>query len=298
MEINAAALTLLNKHLTTVFNKAFAEAPSYYQKLAMIVPSNTGEEQYGWLKATPALREWVGDRIVHNLATEGFKLRNLEFEATVAIRRTAIEDDSYGIYSPILQQMGADAAQHPDKLILPLLKNGFTSLCYDGQNFFDTDHPVGGAGDEPVASVSNHGGGSGTAWFLLDCSQPVKPLVFQDRMRPALTPLTGETEENVFWRGEYVYGVRARSNAGYGLWQLAYGSKQPLDATNYAAARAAMMSVKKDNGQPRDIRPTHLVVPPSLEAAGLAVLKATQDAAGATNVWAGTAELIVSSLVA
>jgi hypothetical protein len=35
-----------------------------------------------------------------------------------------------------------------------------------------------------------------------------------------------------------------------------------------------------------------------LEAAGLEVVKAVSNANGATNVWAGTAELIVTSLVA
>jgi len=26
-------------------------------------------------------------------------------------------------------------------------------------------------------------------------------------------------------RDQYIYGVRARYNAGYGLWQMAYGSQ-------------------------------------------------------------------------
>ena len=29
---------------------------------------------------------------------------------------------------------------------------------------------------------------------------------------------------------EHVYGVRARVNAGLGLWQMAYASKAPLTA--------------------------------------------------------------------
>ena len=36
---------------------------------------------------------------------------------------------------------------------------------------------------------------------------------------------------------EHVYGVRARVNGGLGLWQMAYASKAPLTAVNYAAAR-------------------------------------------------------------
>jgi phage major head subunit gpT-like protein len=33
------------------------------------------------------------------------------------------------------------------------------------------------------------------------------------------------TSENGFMRDQYVYGVRARYNVGFGLWQTAYGSQ-------------------------------------------------------------------------
>lgn len=267
-------------------------APSFYKKLAMVVPSSTRENQYGWLGAMPNLREWVGDRIIHQLSIEGFVLRNREFEATVSVRRRDIEDDQYGVYAPMFEKMGRDAAQHPDELVLGLLKDGFTRTGYDNQYFFDADHPVGGQSEVPVVSVSNSGGGSGTPWFLLDCSQPLKPLVFQERLPYRLTSLDREQDENVFFRGEYVYGVRARGNSGFGLWQLAYGSKQTLDA-----ARAAMMAFKSDNGKVLNITPTHLVVPPSLESAARQIVVADRDAGGAANVWHGSADLIVTAMV-
>jgi len=96
---------------------------------------------------------------------------------------------------------------------------------------------------------------------------------------------------------EFSYGVDMRCNAGYGLWQLAYASKQTLNAANYAAARAAMMSLKGDHDRPLRIRPTLLVAPPSLESAALAVLKAEKDAAGATNVYLNTADLHIEQLL-
>ena len=36
--------------------------------------------------------------------------------------------------------------------------------------------------------------------------------------------MTKETDENVFMRDEYLYGVNARDGVGYGFWQMAYGS--------------------------------------------------------------------------
>jgi phage major head subunit gpT-like protein len=297
MLITDASLRSLFTGYSTAFREGMQGARSYWRTIAMEVPSTSRENEYGWLGAMPGIREWVGERVVHNMKLHGYALPNKTFEATVAVKRTDIEDDQYGTLVPAFKKMGADAERHPDNLVFNLLKAGFTTACYDRQFFFDTDHPVGGAGDLPVASVSNSGGGSGAAWYLLDCSQPIKPLIYQNRAPYELTRLDRAEDENVFFKDEYVYGVRARANAGFGLWQLAYASKQVLDETNYSAARAAMMGFTADNGQPLNVTPTHLVVPTSLEAAGRAVLAAATKADGASNIWAGTAELIVTPWV-
>ncbi|MEM5789001.1 MAG: Mu-like prophage major head subunit gpT family protein, partial [Syntrophobacteraceae bacterium] len=100
-------------------------------------------------------------------------------------------------------------------------------------------------------------------------------------------------DNEAFMRKKFRYGVDDRKNVGYGLWQLAYGSKQTLDATAYAAARAAMMSFKNESGVPLGIVPTHLVVPPTLESAGRGIVSVPTNAAGAANPWFNTAQLVV-----
>src|SRR5690606_13198076 len=109
-----------------------------------------------------------------------FTIKNRTFENTVGVPREAIEDDTFGVFSPLMAQLGQDAANHPAELVYALLAAGFSAKCYDGQFFFDTDHPViNAAGTE--ASVSNFGGGSGTAWYLFDTSRVMKPLILQRR---------------------------------------------------------------------------------------------------------------------
>jgi len=51
--------------------------------------------------------------------------------------------------------------------------------------------------------------------------------------------------------------------------------------------------MKGDHGRPLGIMPNVLVVPPSLRENGLEILNAERDSGGATNVWRGTAELLV-----
>ncbi len=65
---------------------------------------------------------------------------------------------------------------------------------------------------------------SDTAWFLLDTTKPVKPFVLQERKAPVFVSQTNMDADDVFSRAVYKYGAEARGAAGYGLWQLCYGS--------------------------------------------------------------------------
>ncbi|MGA0610562.1 Mu-like prophage major head subunit gpT family protein [Caldimonas sp. KR1-144] len=291
MIINNSNLAILNQAFNAAFKGAFAVVKPMSGAIAMPVPSSAREEKYGWLGATTRFREWIGDRQIQNLKNHDYSIKNKTFENTVGVPREDIEDDQYGVYTPLVQQLGQDAALHPDSLVFALLAAGDSTLCYDGQYFFDTDHPVGKQGSE--VSVSNHGGGASTPWFLLDTSKVVKPIILQKRRDYQLTAKTDLKDDNVFDRKEFVWGVDARLNVGFGLWQTAYMSKQTLDVTNYAAARAAMMSFKSDAGQPLAITPKLLVVPPSLEKAALDVVQAERLANGATNTYRNTAEVLV-----
>jgi phage major head subunit gpT-like protein len=64
-----------------------------------------------------------------------------------------------------------------------------------------------------------------TEWHLLDCSKRVKPFIVQQRVPITLESMDTDREsDSVFLRDEFLYGVRSRDNAGFGLYQLAYKS--------------------------------------------------------------------------
>ncbi len=287
MIINQAALSGICKSFSTIFNEAFAGAKTLWDIVAMEAPSTGRSVDYKWLGAFPMMREWLGDRVFSDLDAFHYELVNKDYEATVEVDRNDIEDDQIGVYRPMIQGLGAAAAQHPDILVFALLAAGFSTTCFDGQYFFDSDHPVGSS------SVSNTGGGSGTAWYLMDLSRPLKPIILQRRKQPEFVSLDDAQNDRVFRRKKYAYGVDDRKNVGFGLWQLSYGSKQDLTSANYASARAAMQAFKNEAGTPLGISPTHVVVPPTLESAGRTLLKNERNDAGASNPWYGTAELVV-----
>ncbi len=287
MIINQANLSGIYRSFKTVFNEAFDGAPSQWPIVAMQVPSEGRSVDYKWLGDFPILREWMGDRAIRDLSAFHYEIVNKDYEATIEVDRNDIEDDQIGVYTPMIQGLAWAAKQHPDILVFSLLKAGFSTLCYDGQYFFDTDHAAGSD------VISNFGGGSGDPWFLLDLSRPIKPIILQIRKRPEFVAMDQPDDENVFMRKKYRYGVDDRKNAGFGLWQLAYGSRSTLDEASYAAARAAMMAFKNEEGVPLGINPTHLVVPPTLESAGRSILKVPNNASGAGNPWYNTAEMVV-----
>lgn len=63
-----------------------------------------------------------------------------------------------------------------------------------------------------------------TEWYLLDNTQPVKPLVYQERKKPVFVSQTNLDSDDVYMMRKYKFGAEARSNGGYGFWQMAFGS--------------------------------------------------------------------------
>lgn len=292
MIINSATLDAIRVGFSASFKRGLGQAASQYDRVATRVPSTTRENKYGWIGKMPNMREWVGPRHVQGLSEHDYSITNQDFEVTLGVDRNDIQDDNLGVYDPLFAEMGESVAAKPDLMVWDLLASGFATNCYDGQYFFDSDHPVLDANGAP-STVSNTGGGSGTAWFLLCTNRSLKPIIFQERKAPEFVSKDSSRDDNVFMNKQFMYGVDARWAVGFGFWQMAYGSKQTLDADAYAAARAALQGMKGDYGRPLGLRPNLLVVPPSLEGAAMEILNSERDAAGATNVWKGTAEALV-----
>jgi phage major head subunit gpT-like protein len=290
---NSTNLTGLYTGFKAAFQGGFDDAKPTYKTVAMVAPSTTKKEEYGWLGQLPRIREWVGDRVVNSLALHDYTITNKKWEFTLGVPVDDIDDDLYGVFSPLFGEIGRSTAIFPDELTWPALMKGHENTCYDGQNFLDTEHPVLDANGKEVA-VSNYGGGAGAFWCLLDTSRLIKPIIYQERKKFDFIRLDAPTDAVVFNRDEYVYGTKGRSNVGYGFWQLAYGSRQPLTHDNYALARKSLLEMKGDYGRPLGVMPNLLVVSPSNEGAAKSITNSERMANGASNPWKGTAEPMVT----
>lgn len=300
MQINAANLKSLYVAFNAAFKTGLGQAPSQYQQIATVVPSTTGAEEYGWLGQIPNMREWIGDRVVHGIASHGYTVKNKSFELTIGVPRTAIADDQYGVYAPMFTEMGRSAEAHPDQVIFGLLADGKTGLCYDGTPFFGDAHPVitksGKAGVQ--SNVLEASSSPGPRWYVLDTSRALKPLIYQNRESPNFVAKDKETDDNVFDRNEFRYGTSRRGNAGFGFWQMAQTSNKPLAEASLEEAVTALTTRTGDNGRPLGLNGTLLVVPPALEFKASALLNseliAAEGGGSKSNPYKGRLKLLVA----
>jgi len=264
-----------------------------WPKIAMQVPSATSQNDYSWLGEVPGMKEWVDERTIEDLKAWDYTIKNKDWESTIGVDRNTIEDDQLGIINPRIQGLADAARTHPDQLVFQLLDTGFDEVCFDGQYFFDTDHPLedgstqsnkittafGETGfQEALVLIRKMKGWTGRAlningpftlvvspqdevealklatnsklangednpykalikevivraditdgrWFLLCTNKPIKPLILQMRKQPEFVAQDDPTKsETVFMRKKFLYGVDARYNVGFGLYQLAVGS--------------------------------------------------------------------------
>ncbi len=145
MQVNQATLTSLNRSVNTMFSKGLADGKekAKYKRICTEVPSTSKEETYAWLGKFPKMREWLGERIIQNLMSYSYIIKNKKWEDTIGVSRDDIEDDNIGMYGPMFKMLGVSAEEHYDDLAFEILMKGFEKRCYDGQYFFDTDHRDG-----------------------------------------------------------------------------------------------------------------------------------------------------------
>lgn len=298
MIIKDSTLQALRTMVRAEFQQAFdaAAARDDYKELVTIITSNTKSNSYAWLGNFPQMREWIGDRVISDMKESSYTIENKKYEATLGVDRTDIEDDNLGQYRVLAQTQGQETVDFFWRQIAKLIVGGFTSLCYDGQNFFDTDHPVYEKPDGTGTNKSTSnvlGTGSGAPWFLLDLNRPLKPFIMQERMKPEYDEIKDVQNDTVFMKDKYLYGIRYRGNWGYGLWQQAVASKEELTAANFEKAYGMMESFKRDGGDPLGLKPTHLIVDVSNRAAAETILLKQNLAGGESNTNYNRVRLVV-----
>lgn len=148
MALDTARAVATLRGLTAKFDMGMESAAPIYPQVCTTVPSSGSDEKYGFLGAMPGIREWLGDRQFQSLRGADYTLANKKWESSLQIEKDDIDDDRLGMYGPVLEQLGQEAAMHPDELLFTAIPAGESTACFDGQYFFDTDHSWGDSGSQ------------------------------------------------------------------------------------------------------------------------------------------------------
>lgn len=119
---------------------------AWVTELAMRVTSDQASEDYGWLGAAPALREFIAGRQPAELKENSFTISNKDYEGSIKVKSKDMRRDKLGMIEIRTNQLADRALDHPAKLLSTLIIDGESTVCYDGQYYFDTDHAEGDSG--------------------------------------------------------------------------------------------------------------------------------------------------------
>jgi phage major head subunit gpT-like protein len=142
MQINRTNLDFLFQQWDQRYQSAFQATPKFWQLYATLMPSSSERNVHSWLAQQSGLRKWVGARQIDSVVARDYTLANEDYEKTIGLDRNKVLDDTYGVFGTAVDDLGMQTGEWPDDVMTPVVANGHASLCYDGQNFFDTDHPV------------------------------------------------------------------------------------------------------------------------------------------------------------
>ena len=185
MATGVATYKAVARDVTVTVEDAVSASAPFYPQLATIIPSTGEDEKYSWLGSMPGMREWLGPRQFKQLEAADYVLRNKHWESSLELQKTSIDDDRVGMFGMLAQQLGTEAAFHPDELMMEAMIAAESQTGFDGQFFFDTDHSWGDSGTQ-----SND-----LADTAVD-SDAITPAEFRNYVHKALVAMLGFKRDN------------------------------------------------------------------------------------------------------
>lgn len=150
------------------------------RNLATIINTTLPVQNYGWLSASPLMREFVDERRPTGLTTSKVSIEDKVFEATLAIERKAIEDDQYDMIRLRVRDLANQVNLHQHQMIIETLVSGLFTNGSDGVSFFGS-HVVAGQAFENLLedSLSTTGLQTGVSRMMSVTDEHGTPLGMQ-----------------------------------------------------------------------------------------------------------------------
>lgn len=144
------AIGLSSRAIIGEFYKTLEADPGarFIDAVSMLFTSNQESETYKWLGQTPAMREWIGGRNAKGFRENGLTIINKHYEATLDVLVREMRRDKTGQVMARIRELATRTNSHWASLLSTLILAAPSTVCYDGQYFFDTDHSEGDSGTQ------------------------------------------------------------------------------------------------------------------------------------------------------
>lgn len=163
----------------SIYNRLTMGDQSWIDRYVMKMDSNQAIENYAWLGMVPQMREWVGGRQPKTVRENVFSVANKPYESTLEIMTADLRRDQSGQIQVRIGELARRVLSFPASLLTTLMIAGESTVCYDGQYFFDTDHSEGSSGSQSndlavdISTLATEVHGSTTAPSVEEMQQSI-----------------------------------------------------------------------------------------------------------------------------
>ena len=261
------------------FNEAWGgmlATPTDWQEFCQIIRTNAKRLDLPFIEDFPRFMDLttVGGNVQFaDLSAGLYGITPRRHGAGIKMKDEDVDDDTLGIIIGRVNELIQSAAVEMNRQSFDAVKSGIAvtnyGACADGtQAFFSATH-YGYPASPGIPAVTNQSNyvaaGGATAWYLLDCSKPYKPVIMAVRKDPVFVAEDAGPVGHFFEADEYRWKIEGRLRAGYGMWQQAYCQTNALTEDTLWAAVEAMRGMRNKQGLPLNIQPTHLLAAPDTE---------------------------------
>ena len=250
------------RQLFDAYNDLLKPRPHWGEICSTIATNSTTIDLISLLDV-PKYQELIGGVAFSDLKGRNLEVTPRNFGAGLKMHENIINDDNMNVLIDQIKQLGKTPEDAFCEHTFLALKGGIATTsygaCLDSGAFFNATHSVGST------TFSNYtAGGGSTAWYLLDCSRALKPIVLVARENPEFKMESPDSSHR-FETNEIRWKIQGRMWMSYGMWQLAYCDTNALTDTRLWADIATMRGYQDEEGRYISAQPTHLCVAPDTE---------------------------------
>lgn len=155
--VTSDVLLLTQAGIKTEFNAAYirAQENADWKSISSELPTTLPIQKYAWLGRGALMKPFADEAPEQGVREDNYTLADILYKGELVIDRRTLEDDQYGLLMIRARELAQEPVRHWNQLAFTGLVNGFSSVCYDNQNFFSSAHQEGSSSTQSNTSSSS-----------------------------------------------------------------------------------------------------------------------------------------------